>query len=245
MKPPVTAFAQAAQDRGCVLAVGLSSAAMAEDPTGVGITVGSLGNPYFVVALKGIEARAKEITPGAKTIAASSDWDLNKQFTRIDDFIGAGAQVIMVNTADPVAIAPALMIASTAARRYCRLIRGSASFPTNLGAMASRDGGFSVGRSLLTRFPHIEAAFCINDPTAIGLSLAARQQNHRDFFITSADGAPEIVREIKNRGRHDQGDGGSGPLWDGCSGLFLCGGCRQREGAAVQGRAAESNADHD
>ncbi|HEX3983546.1 MAG TPA: ABC transporter, partial [Acidisoma sp.] len=64
---------------GAVLAAGLSSTAMAKDIKVVGITVGSLGNPYFVATDKGIAAKAKEITPGAKIIAVSSDYDLNKQ----------------------------------------------------------------------------------------------------------------------------------------------------------------------
>jgi ribose transport system substrate-binding protein len=99
---------------GAVLAAGLSTAAMAKDISVVGITVGSLGNPYFAATDKGIHARAKEITPDAKITAVSSDYDLNKQFTQIDNFIAAGAQVIMVNAADPVAIAPALMKAHNA-----------------------------------------------------------------------------------------------------------------------------------
>jgi ribose transport system substrate-binding protein len=246
---------------GAVLAAGLSTAAMAKDITVVGITVGSLGNPYFVATVKGIKARAKEITPDAKTVAASSDYDLNKQFTQIDNFIAAGAQVIMVNAADPVAIAPALMkahnagiaigafdVAATGAdvtvmtdnvkagEESCQYIADHlanhagnviivngpqvsavidrvngckkvlANYPgikilsSDQNAMGSRDGGFSVGQNLLTRFPTIDAAFGINDPTSIGLELAAKQQKRTNFFITSVDGAPDIVPEIKDKG---------------------------------------------
>ena len=39
---------------GAVLAAGLSTAAMAKDISVVGITVGSLGNPYFAATDKGI-----------------------------------------------------------------------------------------------------------------------------------------------------------------------------------------------
>ena len=70
----------------------------------------------------------------------------------------------------------------------------------NQNAMASRHGGFAVGQNLLARFPHVDAAFCINDQTAIGLALAANQQSRHDFFITSVDGAPDIMREIKKDG---------------------------------------------
>jgi ribose transport system substrate-binding protein len=69
----------------------------------------------------------------------------------------------------------------------------------NQNAMGSRDGGFAVGQSLLTRFPKVDAVFAINDPTAIGFELAAKQQGRKEFFITSVDGAPDIVPEIKNK----------------------------------------------
>ena len=66
-------------------------------------------------------------------------------------------------------------------------------------AQASRDGGLAVGENILTRFPHIDAVFAINDPTAIGMNLAARQLHRTGLFITSVDGAPEIINELKNR----------------------------------------------
>lgn len=245
---------------GAVMAAGLSSAAMAKDITTVGITVGSLGNPYFAATDKGIEAKSKEITPGAKIIAVSSDYDLNKQFTQIDNFIAAGAQIIMLNAADPVAIAPALAKAHNAGiiigafdvgatgadvtvmtdnvkagEQACQYIvdhlpgkkgnviiangpqvtsvidrvkgcesvlkanPGISILSDNQNAQGSRDGGFAVGQSLLTRFPKVDAVFGINDPTSIGFELAAKQQGRHEFFITSVDGAPDIVPEIENK----------------------------------------------
>ncbi len=65
-------------------------------------------------------------------------------------------------------------------------------------AKGSRDGGFAVGQSLLTRFPQIDAVFAINDPPASASRLAAKQQNRSEFFITAVDGAPDIVGELKS-----------------------------------------------
>jgi ribose transport system substrate-binding protein len=65
-------------------------------------------------------------------------------------------------------------------------------------AKGSRDGGLSVGQSLLTRFQKVDAVFAINDPTAIGVQLAARQLKRTDFFITAVDGAPDIEKELKS-----------------------------------------------
>ena len=42
--------------------------------------------------------------------------------------------------------------------------------------------------------------FTINDQEAIGADLTARQLNRTDFFITSVDGAPDIVESLKQPG---------------------------------------------
>lgn len=92
---------------GIVLAL-VAGASQAREIKSVGITVGSLGNPYFVTIVKGAEAKAKEINPQAKVLAVSADYDLNKQFTQIDNFIAAGVDMILLNAADPRAIGPAV-----------------------------------------------------------------------------------------------------------------------------------------
>ncbi len=88
--------------------------ASAKDLNAIGITLGSLGNPFFVALTKGAEAKAKEINPDVKVIAASADYDLNKQFTQIDNFVASGVDMILVNAADPRAIAPAIKRAQAA-----------------------------------------------------------------------------------------------------------------------------------
>ncbi len=74
----------------------------------VGITLGSLGNPFFVSLAKGAETKVKQINPSAKVTALSADYDLNKQFSQIDGFISAGVDLILVNAVDAKAIEPAL-----------------------------------------------------------------------------------------------------------------------------------------
>jgi ribose transport system substrate-binding protein len=80
----------------------------------IGITVGSLGNPYFVTIVQGAEAKAKQINPNAKVTAVSADYDLNKQFTQIDNFISAHVDMILLNATDPKAILPAVKKAQAA-----------------------------------------------------------------------------------------------------------------------------------
>ena len=98
---------------GAALAVVTGSAA-AKDLNSIGITLGSLGNPFFVALSQGAEAKAKQITPNLTVNNASADYDLNKQFTQIDNFIASGVDMILVNASDPNAIAPAIKRAQAA-----------------------------------------------------------------------------------------------------------------------------------
>ncbi|KNH09817.1 Ribose ABC transport system, periplasmic ribose-binding protein RbsB [Candidatus Burkholderia brachyanthoides] len=86
----------------------LSAHAASKELKSIGITVGSLGNPYFVSIAKGAEAKAKQINPNVKVVSTSSDYDMNKQFTQIDNFISAHVDMILLNAVDPKAIEPAV-----------------------------------------------------------------------------------------------------------------------------------------
>lgn len=62
----------------------------------------------------------------------------------------------------------------------------------------SRDGGLSVATDMLTANPDIDAFFAINDPTAVGVELAAKQRGRDDLMITSVDGAKVAVDSIRS-----------------------------------------------
>lgn len=87
----------------------LAAPVAAKDLTAIGITVGNLGNPFFVQVVKGAEAKARELGgANVKVTAVSADYDLNKQSTQIDNFIASGVDMVLVNAADANAIAPAM-----------------------------------------------------------------------------------------------------------------------------------------
>lgn len=98
----------------CLALATLTSAASAKDLTSVGITVGSLGNPYYVALVKGATAEARSINPQVQVTAVSADYDLNKQFNQIDNFIAKGVSLILVTASDQHAIAPAIARAHAA-----------------------------------------------------------------------------------------------------------------------------------
>ncbi|CDX40792.1 Periplasmic binding protein/LacI transcriptional regulator [Mesorhizobium sp. ORS 3359] len=241
---------------GAALAVIAIAPASAKDLNKVGISVGLLGNPFFVATIKGIEDAAKKINPKVEVTSVSADYDLNKQVSQIDSFIAAGVDVIMLNAVDAKAIAPAVKKAQAAGivvaafdvsapgadvtvmtnnvkagEEACQylvdhtggkgnyvILNGPASssilervkgcknvlaqhpdikiLSDDQNAEGSRDGGLKVFQSLLTRFDKIDAVFAINDPTAIGAQLAAKQLNRSEFIITAVDGAPDIEKEF-------------------------------------------------
>jgi len=232
--------------------------ASAKDLNKVGISVGLLGNPFFVATIKGIEDAAKKINPNVEVTSVSADYDLNKQVSQVDSFIAAGVDVIMLNAVDAKAIAPAVKKAQAAGiivaafdvsapgadvtvmtnnvkagEEACQylvdhtggkgdyvILNGPASssilervkgcknvlsqhadikiLSDDQNAEGSRDGGLKVFQSLLTRFDKIDAVFAINDPTAIGAQLAAKQLNRSEFIFTAVDGAPDIEKELSS-----------------------------------------------
>ena len=227
----------------------------------VGITLGDLGNPFFVVMAQGAEKEAKKVGgDNVKVTIVSSGYDLNQQFNQIENFIAANTNVIILNAADSKGIAPAVDKARQAGRIViavdtavdanvdatvttnnlqagevaCQYIadrlkgKGNvvivngppvdsviqrvngcqkvlSKYPDlkilsqNQNAEGSRDGGLRVMSNLLTTFPKIDAVFAINDPSGVGVDLAASQAKRKDFFIVGVDGAPEAIQAIGSK----------------------------------------------
>ena len=90
------------------LAVLMSQAVEARELKAMGISMGSLGNPYFVTLADGATARAKELNPAVKVTSVSADYDLSKQFSQIDNFISSKVDLILLNAVDPSAMASAI-----------------------------------------------------------------------------------------------------------------------------------------
>lgn len=90
------------------LAALMSQAVEASELKALGISMGSLGNPYFVTLADGASARAKELNPNVKVTSVSADYDLSKQFSQIDNFISSKVDLILINAVDPSAMASAI-----------------------------------------------------------------------------------------------------------------------------------------
>ncbi len=227
---------------------------------GVAVTVGDLGNPFFVQIAHGAEAKAKEINPSVKFTSESSNYDVNNQTNQMDNFISSGVSLILLGAADSKGIAPAVIRAKQAGivvvavdvgaeggvdatvtsnnkqageldgKYVADRLKGKGQvvivngppvtavtdrvagfleevkkhpdikiLSQDQNGGGSRDGGLRVMTDLLTAFKKIDAVFAINDPTAIGCDLAAKQAQRKDFFIVGVDGAPDVVPSLKDK----------------------------------------------
>ncbi len=91
-----------------------AGAASAKELKSIGISLGSMGNPFFVALAKGAEDQARKVNPNVKVTAVGFDYDLGKQFTQIDNFIAAGVDMILLNPGDANALEPAIKKAQAA-----------------------------------------------------------------------------------------------------------------------------------
>jgi len=87
----------------------VASVASARELSSVGVTVGSLGNPFFVELGKGAEAKVKEIAGDkANVTVVAADYELNRQYAQIDNFISSGVDLVLVNAASSNAMESSL-----------------------------------------------------------------------------------------------------------------------------------------
>lgn len=100
-----------------MLALTCSAATLAADQPlkAVGVSLGNLGNPFFVTLAKGAEEKARELGGDkAKVTVDSADDDLGKQTNQIDNFIAAKVDLILLNPVHPEGIMPAALRAKEA-----------------------------------------------------------------------------------------------------------------------------------
>jgi ribose transport system substrate-binding protein len=98
----------------CILILSFCGPVFAKEVKSVGISLGSLGNPGFVLIAKIATAELKKVNPNVNVTVVGYDYDLGKQFTQIDNFIAAGVDFIILNPGDPKAITPAIKKAQAA-----------------------------------------------------------------------------------------------------------------------------------
>jgi ribose transport system substrate-binding protein len=71
-----------------------------------GITVGTLGNPFFKPLIQGAVDGLKTGNPKVEVTVLGADYELNKQASQIDSLVAGGSKIILVNAVDAVAVKP-------------------------------------------------------------------------------------------------------------------------------------------
>src|ERR1700722_289165 len=99
---------------GATLALTSVGPSLAKDVKSVGISVGSLGNPGFVIIANTATRLIHKAYPQARVTTVGYDYDLGKQVNKSDIFIAAGVDFILLNPGDPKAPPPAIKKAQAA-----------------------------------------------------------------------------------------------------------------------------------
>jgi len=61
-----------------------------------------------------------------------------------------------------------------------------------------RERALTLTTDMLTAHPDVVGIFGVNDPSALGATLAAQQAGKSDIVITGVDGSPEAVKEMSS-----------------------------------------------
>jgi ribose transport system substrate-binding protein len=80
----------------------------------VALTVGDLGNPFFIQIEHGVVNQAKQYNPNVKVTSLSSNYDVNNQTNQMDNFVSSRVDLIILGAADSKGIAPAVIRAKQA-----------------------------------------------------------------------------------------------------------------------------------
>jgi ribose transport system substrate-binding protein len=158
----------------------------------VGLTVGDLGNPFFVQIAHGAESKAKQINGKVKFTALSSNYDVNTQTNQIDNFISSNVNLILLGAADSKGIAPAVLRAKQAGVVIVAVDVGAeggvdATVTSNNKQAGTKDGAYVAdrlkgkGQIVIVNGPPVTA---VTDRVA---GFLEEIQKHPDIKIISQD----------------------------------------------------------
>src|ERR1700691_5444042 len=107
-----------------LLALGLGPAS-AQEKTTIGVSLAQDDNPFYIVMLKGIRARASEL--GFDVVTVSANEDKVKQINGVQDLVAKGVKGILISPIDAVGVNAAYDAAAAGKIPIVSLARGSTS----------------------------------------------------------------------------------------------------------------------
>jgi ribose transport system substrate-binding protein len=105
-------------------AIGFGSAS-AQEKTTIGVSLAQDDNPFYIVMLKGIRARAAEL--GFDVVTVSANEDKVKQINGVQDLVARGVKGILISPVDAVGVNAAYDAAKAANIPIVSIARGSTS----------------------------------------------------------------------------------------------------------------------
>ena len=119
----------------------MTTAAMAQEACSVGVSMYTLGAPYFAAQEVAARAAAEEL--GCTVRTADGQNDMVKQIGDIEDMVASGVNVLIVNPRDALGLVPAVDAATAAGVHVVAMdsmLDPSANFITNVSASNEANG---------------------------------------------------------------------------------------------------------
>jgi ribose transport system substrate-binding protein len=176
-----------------LLTIGLAAPVFAEKPlNSVAMTVGDLGNPFFIQIQHGVESQAKKYNPNVKVLSLSSNYDVNNQTNQMDNFVSAGVDLIILGAADSKGIAPAVLRAKAAGITVVAVDVGAEGGVDATVMSDNKQAGEEDGNYMVERLKGKGQIVIVNGPpvTSIQDRLAGALgvlKKHPDIKILSQD----------------------------------------------------------
>jgi ribose transport system substrate-binding protein len=158
----------------------------------VALTVGDLGNPFFVQIAHGAEYQAKHINDKVNFTALSSNYDVNNQTNQIDKFIASNVNLVLLGAADSKGIAPAVVRAKQAGITVVAVDVGAEGGVDATVTSNNKQAGTKDGLYLADRLKGKGQIVIINGPAVTAVTdrvdgFLEEIKKHPDIKILSQD----------------------------------------------------------
>ncbi len=135
---------------------------------------------------------------GADLTIQSDNWQAGRQAGQyiVDRLNGKGKVIIL--SADPVSAVTGRV---GGAKEIFAKNPGIEILSDDQNGKGQRDISLDIMSNLLTAYPEIDAVFAINDPSAIGATLAIKQAGREsEMFVVGVDGSKDAIIEMGRKG---------------------------------------------
>jgi ribose transport system substrate-binding protein len=159
----------------------------AVDSDGIGPAVERAKAAGIKVVAIDVAARGAEAQVTLDNTAAG-----NLACTYLADQIGGAGDILLINGTPISSVQDRVTGCKQALQKYPQIKIVSEQNGDNGRAKA-----LTIATDMLTANPHVKGVFGINDPTALGATLAAQQAGINGLVIVGVDASPEAVAELR------------------------------------------------